>query len=700
MPYAESVSINSRRLRDGARLGPDRFLLNKLACNLIVGLNPCEREDKQLVHFDVEIQRSGNVFDWRRLGQHLRKATEASSFISLEALASLAAKTSLVLAQAPAAIVTVRAGKPKAIVFAEAAEVEITRTLSDYPELRRVANKLAQPLTGNLNLAPLLRSVGHTFEVTSDKMNTVALALGSNIGDRFANIEAALQILEKWHTRFSGGPGATIEFHVVDTSFMYETEPMYVTDQPKFANCAVMVRTNFGTHSLLLTLQMLESQMGRVKGKRNGPRPVDLDILLYNDEIIDTRAPQSRLTLDNLSEQLVIPHPRMAEREFVLRPLCDMVPDWIHPVLKRPMKDLLADVMKTKPADEPPMARVMPFPATSGIHNPPIPAYPQYRATATHWVFPAKGSPAPHKTRLMATLNATPDSFSDGGSHNATSSALEYASKSVAAGAAIIDVGGYSTRPGADFVSDEEETRRVVSTIEALRESGDIAVSETPISVDTFRASVARAALEAGANCINDVYAFTGPEYPLTKSSATMLREMRALAHEFAVPVVLMHSRGPAGENKDYSQYSSVLEGVARELSEKIDAIVRGPGGVRRWLVIVDPGVGFSKTIDGNIELLRRARELTEDELPGGTLNSLRGFPQLIGASRKSFLGKILEEADEHSAYKGRETAASERDAATAAAVSTAVQQGAEIIRVHDVQMLGDVVRVADRLWK
>ena len=168
--------------------------------------------------------------------------TEASSFVSLEALASLVCKTSLVLAQDPKAVATVRARKPKAIVFAEAAEVEIVRTLSDYPELRRVANKLAPPFTGSLNLVPLLMSVGHTFEVTGEPMNTVALALGSNVGDRFANIEAALQILEKWHTRFSGGPGATIQFHVVDTSFMYETEPMYVTDQPKFANCVVMVR--------------------------------------------------------------------------------------------------------------------------------------------------------------------------------------------------------------------------------------------------------------------------------------------------------------------------------------------------------------------------------------------------------------------------------------------------------------------------
>jgi dihydroneopterin aldolase/2-amino-4-hydroxy-6-hydroxymethyldihydropteridine diphosphokinase/dihydropteroate synthase len=148
-----------------------------------------------------------------------------------------------------------------------------------------------------------------------------------------------------------------------------------------------------------------------------------------------------------------------------------------------------------------------------------------------------------------------------------------------------------------------------------------------PISIDTFRWEVAEAGIKAGANCINDVYAFTGPDsWPLSPAGtekgereALYTTKLKAVAREHAVPVILMHSRGDAGRNKDYSGYkyvegdlgrSSVLEGVRVELGAKVDQIVLGKGGVRRWLVIADPGIGFSKALDGNLELLRSARDI------------------------------------------------------------------------------------------
>jgi len=183
-------------------------------------------------------------------------------------------------------------------------------------------------------------------------------------------------------------------------------------------------------------------------------------------------------------------------------------------------------------------------------------------------------------------------------------------------------------------------------------------------------------------------------------SAAAYFAVMKYTARHLAVPVILMHSRGDAGQNKDYSGYGSVVQGVAQELGEKVEAIVRGPGGLRRWLVMVDPGIGFSKSLDGNLQLLRDASSITANERTlNGAWNPLRGYPQLIGVSRKSFLGNILSQPTEDGTYQGRQTTPKERGWATAAAVTSAVQQGAAVVRVHDVAELGDVVRVADSIW-
>ena len=388
-----------------------------------------------------------------------------------------------------------------------------------------------------------------------------------------------------------------------------------------------------------------------------------------------------------------------------------MVPDFVHPVLLKPIHELLSDVLKTSPIGSPAMIKVMPFPT----YPHPVVDVPDIPPTLTYWKFPparsavstTKQTVPPRRTRLMATLNVTPDSFSDGLDHTTLSAALNYATTSAAAGADIIDVGGYSTRPGAAYVSPDEEKNRVVPVIAGIRvspppDSTTTGKTNAPlISVDTFRPDVARAAVLAGANCINDVHAFTGPDYPPTAPSASAyFADMKKTTRELSVPVILMHSRGDAGSNKDYSHYDSVPQGVAKELGEKVEAIVRGPGGLRRWLVMVDPGVGFSKSLEGNLQVLRGSASITADvRTEDGDWNLLRGYPLLIGVSRKSFLGAILSQPEEDAAYQGRQTTPKERGWATAAAVACTVQQGAAVVRVHDVPELGDVVRVADAIW-
>jgi dihydroneopterin aldolase / 2-amino-4-hydroxy-6-hydroxymethyldihydropteridine diphosphokinase / dihydropteroate synthase len=275
----------------------------------------------------------------------------------------------------------------------------------------------------------------------------------------------------------------------------------------------------------------------------------------------------------------------------------------------------------------------------------------------------------------MGILNATPDSFSDGGKHFEVEDALEYARICVRERADIIDIGGYSTRPGAAEVTPEEEIRRVTSVIRRIRENN----ITTPISVDTFRSETARAAVEA---------------------------EMRAVVRELNVPVVLMHSRGDAGKNEEY--YENVVDVVREELGAKVRKAL--DAGVRRWNLIVDPGIGFSKRVAENCVLLKDHSSLTRVSSDGvssvkrhRTLREaweanrkypMRNMPTLLGSSRKSFLGKLLVGGNAAS------VPASQRVWATAATVAAAIQQGTDIVRVHDVREMRQVKIVADAIWK
>ncbi|EMD36886.1 hypothetical protein CERSUDRAFT_114805 [Gelatoporia subvermispora B] len=722
--HAQSAGIEARRKASQGDPSSDVFYIRSLDCPAIIGINPCEREERQRVCFDISLtgrRRSEPPFDFRSLARKVFQSVHDSSYLSLEALASSVAHTALLYAAEDTVSATVRAAKPSALALAEAAEVKVTRTLHDFtplPSTSALSLGNTTPIItpgSAATLSSLLCSLPEWSSLNDHVYkHKAAIALGSNLGDRFANVEAALRLLETPDD--AGHPKAAI----IDTSFMYETAPMYVTDQPKFINCACIVETDLEPRALLAFLKDIENKVGRVVSFKNGPRAIDLDVLLLDDEVIDTRPESQRATLDNLAGELVVPHPRIAEREFVLRPMNDILPTYRHPVLRKPVHTLLSDLLEHQTAGTPVLSKVVPFPKYPNVDGSIVPS------TAAYWTFPTSSLPAhsaPRKTYIMGTLNATPDSFSDGSRHNNMPAAIAYTTSCVADGADIVDIGGYSTRPHADYVSPEEEIARVVPVIEAIRglskdagsdDSLPAKAADILISVDTFRWDVAEAAVKAGANCINDVYAFVGPEWPLTQASSEHFLKMRKVARDLAVPVILMHSRGEASANKDYSQYvyatppqgpGAVLEGVRAELAERVDAAVRRRGGIRRWLVIVDPGIGFSKTVDGNLEVLRNAAAVTADAPlsryghNSNERNPLAGFPQLIGTSRKSFLGAILAQSDADDAKQGRETRPDERGWATAAAVACAVQQKADVIRVHDVQQMRDVIKIGSALW-
>ncbi|MGE3842690.1 MAG: dihydropteroate synthase [Vicinamibacterales bacterium] len=261
------------------------------------------------------------------------------------------------------------------------------------------------------------------------------------------------------------------------------------------------------------------------------------------------------------------------------------------------------------------------------------------------------------RTLVMGVLNVTPDSFSDGGRFATTDAAVAGALALVEAGADIIDIGGESTRPGALPVGSDEECARVVPVIEAL-----VRRSPAIVSVDTYKAAVAREAIEAGAAMVNDV------------SGLTAEPDLAGVVADRAAAIVLMHTRGNSADMYRFAQYADVVAEVADELSSAVERAVAS--GVPRSAVILDPGLGFAKRAPDSLALLARL-----DTQP---LNQL-DCPLLVGPSRKSFLSSALGERPP-----------ADRDWGTAAAVTAAILAGAHIVRVHNVAGMRDVARVAD----
>ncbi len=257
--------------------------------------------------------------------------------------------------------------------------------------------------------------------------------------------------------------------------------------------------------------------------------------------------------------------------------------------------------------------------------------------------------------RVMGVLNVTPDSFSDGGQFVNLDMAIERAEQMAAEGASIIDVGGESTRPGSSPVPVNEELDRIIPVIEKIHESID-----APISVDTSKPEVMRAAIEAGAGMINDVFALRSPG-------------ALEVAAELGVPVCIMHMLGKPKSMQDAPVYEDVVAEVKQFLESRARAAL--DAGVANQHILLDPGFGFGKTLAHNLVLLGSL----------GEIDSL-GYPVLVGISRKAMIGKILDQP------------ASERVAGSVAAAMIAVQQGAKIVRVHDVKATQDALKILGAL--
>ena len=259
------------------------------------------------------------------------------------------------------------------------------------------------------------------------------------------------------------------------------------------------------------------------------------------------------------------------------------------------------------------------------------------------------------KTYVMGILNITPDSFSDGGLFLDRENAVQQALRMQAEGADIIDIGGESTRPGADKVSVEDEIKRVVPVIKALAENANI-----PISIDTYKSEVADAAVKAGASMINDI------------SGLRFDPDMAKVVARHKVPVVIMHIKGTPQDMQNDPAYNALIPEITEYFHECIQ--IAHDVGIPDDMIVIDPGIGFGKTVEHNLEIIRRLKEF-----------EWLGKPILLGASRKAFIGKVLGDVP-----------TSERLEGTASAIAIGIYNGANIIRVHDVKEMARVAKIAD----
>ncbi|KAF3921281.1 hypothetical protein ABW21_db0207128 [Orbilia brochopaga] len=610
---ADGAGLEIIRRKDGLREGRDKILIRNLRVATILGVNACERLEKQQVIINLalykpfklpETSNDGqtttasesnpsftSIYDYKDISEVVVEYVEASACLTIEALVTGIAK--VVCIQCNVHSVTVSAAKPSALALAQFSQVEITRQKSYFQSL--------------------------TAPSSQKHIHDVFIAFGSNLGDKFALIRDALAELNRRGIK------------VIKTSSLYESTPMYVEDQDTFLNGVCQAQTTLPPAELLRELQDIENSFGRVKLVDKGPRNIDLDILLYDTEVLSLREPD-----------LAIPHASMLEREFVLRPLCDIAPNLPHPQTSIAFSSHLAAL----PGPSTVYPRVLLSPSIPSLQ-------PNSQTRPTH---------------VMAIINLTPDSFSDGGIYNLDN--VEAAvNRAVKVGASIVDVGGVSTRPNADDVPVAEELERVIPTIKAIRSSSDPIVRSVTISVDTFRASVARAAINAGADIINDI------------SGGLQDADMISTAVELDVPIILMHMRGTPKSMNSLADYpDGVIETVGRELEERLDAAMKA--GIKRWKIILDPGIGFAKRKEHNLQILRDFAQLRARK-------ALNGIPWLIGPSRKRFIGDItgVSKPDE-------------RQWGTGAAITACVAGGADIVRVHDVEEMVKVAKMADAVWR
>ena len=439
----------------------------------------------------------------------------------------------------------------------------------------------------------------HVIHRDPMKKALIYIGAGTNLGNRAENLRLTAQLL----------PPAV---KILRTSSVYQTEPWGYKDQNPFYNLVWEAETTLPPASLLSYLKKIEKRIGRTPNFRYGPRVIDLDILLYDDESFQT-------------DNLIIPHPQIPNRQFVLIPLCDLIPERIHPEFGKTWRQLSSELPSAEIAA-----------VTEKI---------DFSSIVFRWGI---------RTYLMGILNLTPDSFSNDGIYGTADEmirqALQKSEALIAAGIDIIDIGSESSRPGFSTVSIQTEQERLLPALKAIRAHFPTLV----LSVDTRNALTAEAAIQIGADWINDI------------GGAVYDEKMAFVCAASHSPIVLMR-------NKPLPPAGNTINSVQSELHALIDHSRKA--GIRDEQIIIDPGIGFGTTPEQNLEIIYHLQRIRE-----------MGFPVLIGPSRKSFIGHYLQKEID-SRLEG-----------TAAATAAGIMNGADIVRIHDAAALYDVVKMVDSI--
>ncbi len=428
------------------------------------------------------------------------------------------------------------------------------------------------------------------------------IALGANLDSRFGTPVETLAAAR--------AAVALAGMSVTGASRIWKTAPV-PADQPWYYNQILSIDTDLSPRDLLAQLLAIEEDFGRVRTHKNAPRVLDLDLLAYDDVVLRE------------DDYCIVPHPRMHERSFVLLPLRDIAPHWVHPVVGKTVVELLSGI------------------EYSGADALALPCS-QHRF-ATH-----ASSDDGAAFHVMGIVNVTPDSFSDGGLCFSTEDAVGQALSMVQAGATILDIGGESTRPDAQPVSPEQEQDRILPVIERLVRL--VKGRDVMVSVDTRHAATMRAAIAAGAGMVNDVSALSDPE---------AIGVLTAHPEVFAC---VMHMQGTPQTMQKEPHYDDVVEDVLAFLWGRLEQAQNA--GIGHHRLIADVGIGFGKTLAHNLTLLAHI----------GRFHDL-GVPLLLGTSRKRFIAGVDESAQ----------SPSDRLGGSLASVLHGAEKGVQIMRVHDV---------------
>ncbi|KAI5964201.1 FOL1 [Candida pseudojiufengensis] len=665
----------------------DFYRVNKLRLLTIIGVFTFERYQKQIVDVDLEFKifKDDIKLDFHKIIADIVNYVENSNFKTVEALVfKIGHLVFQKYGKLGIAAVDVKATKPNAFSHVEGVGVSSLVTQETFRDAVdddfSSADKSSSEVGFDLPVEDLAIN-----DFTGE--HEAFIAVGSNVGDQIRNINEAIGLLSHYKIRLEA------------TSSLYISKPMYVLNQSDFLNGVIKVSFNdYSPNELLDILKKIEyNHIQREKQIDNGPRSIDLDILLYDNVQLNTK-------------DLIIPHKLMLERTFVLQPLCELIPpDQIHPISAEPIHDHLQQLLMNEPdtdiQEHSRLLQINPVPRLSTNEN--ILKFDQINFQSP--------------TLIMGILNMTPDSFSDVGKYynNELDKVVVEVEKMIDQGAQIIDIGGVSTRPGSVEPPEEEEIARVLPLVEKIRNSSNSKVSNVIISIDTYRSAVAKECLIAGADVINDI------------SMGKYDENMFDVVAEFGCPYIMNHTRGTPktmstltkyepNKNDDIIEFiinpkvgqeeitlkpelTNLLNGVSREISSQIfKAFSRG---VKKWQIILDPGVGFAKNLQQNLGLIQNASffkkysiQVNESiESSNSQQNhkhkylSFNGMSLLIGTSRKKFLGTII---------KQDENIPADRMMATAATVTACIEQHTDIIRVHDVKEINDVVKVSDAIYK